>query len=122
MREQLQQFFGQRLTFTAVVARFGKKKAYKYGYRPTLLLHNVCLAGHGEVTDHLWMTGGVWSKDIKEGNVIEFKARVSKYIKGYRGYREDVYDSPVEVDFRLVHPTQVKVIESLPLLEGDDDE
>ena len=122
MRQQLQQFFGQRLTFTAEVVRFGKKKNYKYGYKPTLLLHNVCLVDHGEVTDHLWMTAGLWSKDIKEGDVIEFRARVNKYIKGYRGHREDVYDAPVEVDFRLVHPTQVKVIESkLPLTEGDSE-
>lgn len=125
MRDRLQQYYGQRITFTAVVIRFGKKKAYKYGYRPTLLLHNVCIPEVGEVTDHLWMTGGVWSEDVKEGDVIEFKARVNKYTKGYRGHR-DVNDSPVEIDFRLVNPTQVRVIEpdsyTLSLLSGDLDE
>jgi hypothetical protein len=31
------------------------------------------------------------------------------YEKGYKGYREDVYDAPVKTDYKLERPTKVEV-------------
>ena len=109
MRENLQLFYGLRIRFTATVARFGTKPAYKGPPIKTLLLHNVCHNGE-VVTDHLWMTSGKWSCLLEEGDMFSFDARVQKYIKGYRGRRDEFHDAPLEVDFRLVRPTNVEII------------
>lgn len=47
-----------------------------------------------------------------EGDVVQFKARVTRYVKGYRGrrnYDDDEYGAkPVKMDFRLSFPTNVR--------------
>jgi len=43
--------------------------------------------------------------------MIQFDARVKSYIKGYRGYRDDIYDKPLSIDYKLSHPTKIKKIE-----------
>lgn len=110
MREELKEIHGVRAEFRAEIARFGTKSGYK-GSRPipTVLLRNIRDAGGKLVTDHLWFTVGKTLEDLKlvEGDEITFQARVTDYIKGYRGYREDVYDKPIETDYRLSHPTKV---------------
>ena len=45
----------------------------------------------------------VYSKEVAE------LARVTTYEKGYKGYRDDVYDSPVKTDYKLERPTKVEV-------------
>ena len=63
------------------------------------------------VTDHVWFTCGRWSEDISEGDVVEFDARVMSYKKGYRGYREDMWDAPPpSIDYRLERPTKVEIL------------
>jgi hypothetical protein len=64
------------------------------------------------VTDHLWfdLTKGFESADLLPGDVVEFCARVSIYEKGYKGYRNDVFDRPIEKDYRLSRPTKIKKI------------
>lgn len=64
------------------------------------------------VTDHLWfdLTKGFESADLLPGDVVEFCARVSIYEKGYKGYRNDVFDRPIEKDYRLLRPTKIKKI------------
>ena len=106
MREQLRKYYGQRLRFTATVDRFGKKKGYKGRTLITILLENVIHSGE-EVTDHLWMTAGKWSKYLEEGDTFSFNARVMQYLKGYRWHDDD---NPMEIDFRLVRPTVIEVI------------
>ena len=98
----------ERNTFTATVSRFGKKNGWK-GPLDTILLTEVKHDGK-VVCDHLWFTCGKQFKslNLKEGDVITFSARVSSYIKGYKGYREDVYDHPISKDWRLSFPTKVR--------------
>ena len=43
-------------------------------------------------------------------NAIPTCARVSIYEKGYKGYRNDVFDRPIEKDYRLSRPTKIKKI------------
>lgn len=77
----------------------------------TILLQDVLLNGK-VVTDHLWfdLTKGFKSADLSPGDVVEFCARVSVYEKGYKGYRNDVFDRPIEKDYRLSRPTKIKKI------------
>lgn len=75
--------------------------------------HKGFIAGDGKiVTDHLWfdLTKGFESADLLPGDVVEFCARVSIYEKGYKGYRNDVFDRPIEKDYRLSRPTKIKKI------------
>ena len=64
------------------------------------------------VTDHLWFnfTKGFSNieSQLTEGVEVEFTARVKQYTKGYKGYRDDVY-KPIEVDYKLSHPTKIKI-------------
>lgn len=99
-----------RHVFTATFIRFGFRDGYK-GPVKTILLQDVLLDGK-IVTDHLWfdLTKGFESADLLPGDVVEFCARVSIYEKGYKGYRNDVFDRPIEKDYRLSRPTKIKKI------------
>lgn len=99
-----------RHVFTATFIRFGFRDGYK-GPVKTILLQDVLLDDK-IVTDHLWfdLTKGFESADLLPGDVVEFCARVSIYEKGYKGYRNDVFDRPIEKDYRLSRPTKIKKI------------
>lgn len=98
---------GIRTRFTATVESFGKKNSFKGKSLTTILLVDVYHEGE-LMTDHLWMTAGKWSRHLKEGDTFSFDSRITKYIKGYRGHRYE-YEQPLEVDFRLSHPTNVEI-------------
>ncbi len=68
------------------------------------------------VSDHVWftVTKGFAKLGLQVGDVVTFDARVGPYIKGYEGYREDVYDKPVEQDYKLVYPTRLRKVSPLP--------
>ena len=61
------------------------------------------------VADHLWFTKGRTLSTLRVGDMVEFDARVGDYVKGYAGRRE-VYDRPLELDYKLKNPTKLKVI------------
>lgn len=110
MREALRDQEGVRGTFSGTVARFGTKSAYRGAPIPTLMLRDVKDASGKAVCDHLWMTQGKQLKalNLQIDDEVVFDARVTQYEKGYRGYREDVYDAPIGVDYRLSNPTKVR--------------
>lgn len=111
MRRELAKMEEFRGTFRGTFARFGSKSGYK-GPEPTLLLQNVCNADGKLLTDHLWfnLTKGFTALELCENDVVSFDARVKSYVKGYMGWREDVYDSPIEEDYKLSHPTKVILV------------
>lgn len=110
MRSKLKAINGQRMRFTATVERFGEKSAFKGAPIPTVLLKNIrILETDEQVTDHLWFTKGKSWEECVIGGIVEFDARVTTYEKGYKGYRDDVYDSPVKTDYKLERPTKVEV-------------
>jgi hypothetical protein len=109
-RQTLGKLEGIRLRCRARLERFGTKRAYRGEPLVTLLLRDVVRVDTGNaLTDHLWFTAGKWSAHLKVGDVFEFDARVSSYIKGYLGHREDVYMPPTQ-DWRLERPTAVKIV------------
>ncbi len=108
MRKKLKNRDGERTVFRGVFVRYGKKRGWNGGEETTLLLQNIVDLNGNLVCDHLWFncTKEFERLSLKEGDTLEFHARVKKYIKGYQGWREDVY-KPIEVDFKLSYPTKI---------------
>lgn len=110
IRNKLKILNGQRLRFSATVERFGEKPALKGGQADTVLLNELRLLGSDEpLTDHLWMNKCKSFESCSPGSKVEFDARVTVYEKGYKGRRDDVYDAPIEIDYRLERPTKFLV-------------
>ncbi len=110
MRNELAKIEGNRARFEGIFVRFGTKRGYKGYPEATVLLRNVkSIQTEQIMTNHLWFTCGkrLESLNLKENDVVRFDARVTPYQKGYKGYRDDVYDSPIETDYRLSFPTNV---------------
>ena len=110
-RRNLKEINQQRKRFSAIFVRFGIKNGYK-GPLETVLLKDIKdLETNQILTDHLWfnLTKGFDKIKLQEADVVEFDARVDSYLKGYRGYREDVY-KPIEQDYHLARPTNIKLI------------
>jgi hypothetical protein len=103
---------GQRRTFTGQFERFGEKRGYKTETVPTVCFTQITDVATNEIVTHyLWfnLTKAFKRLDLKPGDIVQFDARVDDYVKGYFGYRVDVY-KPAERDFRLVYPTKVKLL------------
>ena len=110
MRKELEKIGREdRHVFTAEFVRFGRKRGYEGREIRTILLKDV-KCGDSIVTDHIWFTMGKQFEDLQleSGDTVEFFARVAPYTKGYRGSREDVWDKPVEQDWKLSFPTKVR--------------
>ena len=118
MREALQHIEGVRSTFRGTVDRFGTKPAYRGAAIPTIMLRDVTDKTGKVVTDHLWMVVGkqLQALHLQIGEVVEFDARVTEYEKGYKGHRDDVYDAPIETDYRLSNPTKVHRVNDMETL------
>jgi hypothetical protein len=108
MRKALQQIDGVRTRFIGTFSRFGIKNGYKGPLRTVLLIEIMNESGK-IITDHLWfnLTKGFERLDLREGDRIEFFARVKEYEKGYVGRRDDVYKA-LEIDYKLSHPTKMR--------------
>jgi len=119
MREELAKLRGLRRRFQGTVDRFGKKVGWKYTLTTIMLKDVSDCATQRVVTDHLWFTllKRFDSLNLAIGDVIRFDARVTNYLKGYRGRRdEDDYDvKPVELDYRLSFPTKLEKVKSASL-------
>ncbi len=63
--------------------------------------------------DHLWLnkTRAFAALDLSVGLEVQFAARVKPYSKGYMGKKEGL-KREAKQDFKLSHPTQVKLVES----------
>jgi hypothetical protein len=113
MRFKLAQYNGKRRRFEGTFDRFGSKPAFKGPALRTLILLNVVdVYTREEVCDHLWFTVGkrLDSLDLKEGDVIRFDARVTRYWKGYVRRDEDNR----EIDYRLSFPNKFIKLNSVP--------
>jgi hypothetical protein len=76
-----------------------------------ILLRDVTCAVTGEfLTDHLWFICGLWSVDLDEGDRFEFNARVTQYIKGYRGSANWEEPPEPQFDWRLERPTKINLL------------
>ena len=88
MRNQLRQLNGVRNTFTGTFVRYGFKSSYRGRPKTTLLLKDIKDKLGNVKSDHLWfnLTKEFDALPIEEGDRLQFDARVTEYIKGYRGW------------------------------------
>ena len=100
MRIELEKHNGKRLKFTGTFSRFGTK-TFGLHESATILLLNIHNQNKTITTDHLWFnkTNRFAELNLKEGDIVEFEARITPYIKGY------FHD---ELDFKLNYPTKIK--------------
>jgi hypothetical protein len=113
MRSKLGKEVGLRKRFAARVVRFGKKVNYKGYSEETILLDKITDVELNEVmTDHLWFTFSLTFQKAnpKEGDRIEFDARVKDYKKGYVNKQIGINNR--KKDFKLSHPTNIVVLKS----------
>ena len=109
MRKKLAVNEGERKKFTGLFTRLGKKAGYTGYSVETILLTNVKDAETGElVTNHLWFTftKGFQLFGLKEGDTLEFEARVKAYSKGY--VNKSLTLNKEKHDYKLSNPTKIK--------------
>jgi hypothetical protein len=112
MRKSLAKLNEVRTKFSAIFERYGTKVGWNGYAERTILLKNVS-DGTRIVTDHIWftLTKGFWELgELKQGDIVDFHARVKEYEKGYVNHRE--YIDQREIDYKLSHPTKIRKHES----------
>lgn len=94
MRRTLGKLNGERKTFCGTFERSGTKPSYRSGLATiTILLKDIRDVEGNVVCDHLWFnyTKGFQALfPLKNGDVIQFDARVTTYTKGYFGHKEEI--------------------------------
>ena len=110
MREKLAEKMklNEREKYKATFERFGIRTGYK-GDIKTVLLLDIIDQNHNLVTSHLWMDCGKrFDKlQLKEGDFVQFYARVKTYEKGYQGYNEYGEEGFSTIDYGLCFPSKV---------------
>lgn len=103
---------GERLRFRARLVRFGMKASYRGPDIKTALLADVIFVDTGErAAEHIWIAAGKWAHEAREGDALEFDARVKRYSKGYMGRRLGaLIERPASVDWRLSRPNGFAII------------
>ncbi len=114
MRKKLEKIQNIRKTFVGIFERFGNKTNWHGFPEATILLVDVKDLNGKKVTGHIWfnLTKGFQKIcPLKEGDKIQFDARVKDYIKGYAGYKEEIQqERPLEIDYKLNNPTKINKI------------
>lgn len=109
MRKELAAQQGLRKKFKAVFSKIGKKKNFKGYSEDTILLTHITDVASGKVVAyHVWFayTTGFEKAFLKEGDWLEFEARVKEYRKGY--VNRDLKINRQTMDYKLSHPTKIK--------------
>jgi hypothetical protein len=108
MRKELKELEEQRDVFTGLFKKYGIKSNYRRPSTDTLLLINIRDNEGTLITDHLWLNltkGFEKLGPLKEGDRIQFEARVKKYKKGYVNRKIGIDQS--SSDYKLSHPTKM---------------
>jgi hypothetical protein len=108
MRNALAPRDGERARFQGTFERFGTKRGWKGATLQTVLLKDIHDTTGTRVCDHLWFNfiRAFADLELHPGDLVQFDARVKEYLKGYFGWRDEVW-KPAEVDYKLSHPTKV---------------
>jgi hypothetical protein len=109
MRQQLKILDEQRRLFRGIFKKYGLKSGYKGASSETILLVSIRDDNGKMICDHLWfnMTAGFEKLgNLREGDIIQFEARVKQYRKGYVNRQAGIDQS--SFDYKLSHPTKIK--------------
>lgn len=114
MREELAKIENYRGTFIGTVRRFGTKPKQGYASLKTILLVDVTDHAGAAMCDHVWFIQGIQFErlELRVGERVAFRARVLRYIKGYKGNRDDPELPSLTTDFRLAFPTDVRKLDT----------
>jgi len=108
MRKELKKIEEQRELFRGIFSKYGLKTNYRGPSTDTVLLVEIRDGNGAFICDHLWfnLTKGFEKLGtLRQGDIIQFEARVKKYKKGYVNRRAGIDDS--KVDYKLSHPTKI---------------
>ena len=111
MRQGLKQIEDARKTFNDSFKRYGTKTNWHGFSEKTILLIDIKDKNGKTVADHIWFSntkGFQKIGEMKEGNKIQFDARVKDYVKGYM--REKEFIDEREIDYKLNNPTKIGVL------------
>jgi len=105
------------MTLLSTFKRYGLKAGYSGHIEMTVLLVDIKDVTGRLLTDHVWFKMNK-SFDklgvLSDGDIIQFDARVKRYLKGYRGDDEmKGIGHPLEYDYKLSNPTKLRVINKL---------
>jgi hypothetical protein len=108
MRNELKKLNNLRRVFSATVDRFGRRNINRLNKDVvwTIVLKNITDKDGNLITDHLWLnlTKEFDKLNIREGDRVEFSARVVEYYKSKHG-------SSSEKDYKLDKLLSVKKIQ-----------
>jgi hypothetical protein len=117
MRKLLKRMVGERRVFRATFERYGCRFAKKGQRRQTVLLVNLADLDGNPITDHVWFN---WNRRfrmlgqrqgcLQPGDVIEFEAVVTRYIR----WTPDTLEAGFwwsEADYGLGHPAYLQKVE-----------
>ena len=113
MREKLKKIEEERGLFRGLFKKYGAKTGYRGQSAETVLLVQVRDGSGALVSDHLWfnLTKGFEKLGtLREGEIIQFEARVRRYKKGYVNRRAGIDES--SYDYKLSHPTKIARVRS----------
>jgi hypothetical protein len=108
MRKELKKIEEQRELFRGVFSKYGLKTGYRGSSTDTVLLVEIRDSKGLFICDHLWfnLTKGFEKLgNLRQGELIQFSARVKKYKKGYVSRRAGIDQS--SFDYKLSHPTKI---------------
>ena len=113
MRERLKALKNKkRPTFSATFQRFGRSKNNAGEQFETALLINVRYKGK-IIASHIWITEVKQLKKLnpQKGDVIQFEATISCYLRGYLGKDQSRNHSKrIELDYDLIHLSTFRII------------
>lgn len=101
----------ENLKYIGVFIRYGSM--YEYGIKFTTVLIRDIESNGETVADHQWfrINEGFENLQLQNGDIIEFNADVSAYVKGYLGKNKQLKkERCVRLDYQLINLSNIKVI------------
>ncbi|EON72239.1 hypothetical protein [Lysinibacillus sphaericus] len=118
MRDKLKKHLNKDMSFYAKFKNYGirniqmetKKRNLKVSKVERVLLHDLYDIDGDFMCDHIWVSNSSLFKDqnVKDGDIVQFKAIVDSYIKGYLGKKDDK-NTVIKLDYGLNHVREVKI-------------
>lgn len=100
------------MMFTGKVHKISLQKNAK-NKKQTVCISNICNRSGEFITNHIWFLANDFHIDLNEGDVIEFTAKVSTYIKGrWKKRSPDNFSKKLQVDYALKYPREVRIIKN----------
>lgn len=111
MRTELEGLLGKRIKVSAVFWKYGVYSSYR-GVGRTILLRDVRNVRGRLIASHVWINYTASFDavgEFRQGDRVEFDARIDRYFKGYIGEQIDFRLShPIKEDFGLTYPHNVR--------------